>query len=46
MKNKVAKVIFIVILLGAIIVPTFGTGSKTISGGTFTTQGVDNPLQS
>jgi hypothetical protein len=43
MKNKVAKIIFSVILLGAIIVPSVGGISTGANSGIFTPQGVDNP---
>ncbi|GFZ32551.1 hypothetical protein CSC2_30770 [Clostridium zeae] len=43
MKNKVAKIIFSVILLGAILIPSVGSTSIGVHGGTFTTQGLDTP---
>ncbi|MBK1810530.1 hypothetical protein JHL18_07765 [Clostridium sp. YIM B02505] len=43
MKNKVAKIIFGVILLGAIIIPSFGGVNTTIGNGRITTLGYDTP---
>ncbi|GKU26385.1 hypothetical protein [Clostridium folliculivorans] len=46
MRNKVAKIIFGVILLGAIIIPSFGTISTNVGDRGITILSYDSPERS